>query len=344
MTDTVSGESIWSKIVPGVSLMILAPIVAEILPGATRFSAIFVLPIEICVWGGGALLIRYAVRRRRLGWRKMLRLALALAVAEECIIQQTSLAPLVIQLKGQVYARAYGVNYVYLLWSLVYESVFVVFVPIYLAELIFERSRNRLWVGKAGLYMVTILFALGSFLAWYTWTHIARPKVFHVPVYNPPPTALVFAAGVITLLVFSANGPIRGWFLIPVRPLRPPAHWVIGTAACLWATLWYVLDLLAFGIAPQLSPAIAVAGGLALTVAVLFFLPRWAAHAQWDDSYQFATIFGTILGSMLLSFVGFIGSLSMDFYFKLVADAIALLLLIVLGLRIRRRRAHLQPA
>ena len=88
--------SIWSRAAPGLSLMILAPLLAEILPGATRFSAIFVLPIEICVWGGGALFIRYAVRRWRLGWRNMLLLALALAVAEECIIQQTSLAPLVI--------------------------------------------------------------------------------------------------------------------------------------------------------------------------------------------------------------------------------------------------------
>ncbi len=331
MTATRSGESIWSRIAPGVSLMVLAPIIAEILPGATRFSAIFVLPIEICVWGGGALLIRYTVRRWRLGWRNVLLLALALAVAEECVIQQTSLAPLVIQLKGQVYARAFGVNYVYLLWALVYESVFVVFVPIYLAELIFERSRSRLWVGKFGLLVVTILFVFGSILAWYAWTRIARPNVFHVPIYNPPPMVTAFAASVIAALVFSAIGPIRGWLSEPARPMKPPAHWVMGTAACLWATLWYVLVLLAFGIAPQFPAAIAVLGGLALTGAILFFLPRWAAHPHWDDSYQYAIIFGTILGSMLLSFIGFIGSLSMDLYFKLSADAIAMLLLIALA-------------
>src|SRR5947199_8556204 len=112
---------------PALVLMLLSPLLTEVLPGATRFSSIFVLPIEICVWGGGALLIRYAVRRWQLGWRNMLLLALALAVAEECLIQQTSLAPLVIQIKDQTYARAFGVNYVYLLWALVYESVFVVF-------------------------------------------------------------------------------------------------------------------------------------------------------------------------------------------------------------------------
>jgi len=96
-------------VTPALTLMILAPLLTEILPGATRFSSLFVLPIEICVWGGGAVLIRDAVRRWQLGWLNMLLLAIALAVAEECLIQQTSLAPLVIRLKGVTYARALGV-------------------------------------------------------------------------------------------------------------------------------------------------------------------------------------------------------------------------------------------
>src|SRR5476649_1982981 len=151
----------WKRCAPAFTLVLAAPLLAEILPGATRFSSIFVLPIEICVWGGGALLIRYAVRRWQLGWCNML--LLALAVAEECLIQQTSLAPLVIQLKGQVYARAFGVNYVYLLWALAYETVFVIFAPIYLAELIFQRRRDGLWLGRVGMVVVAIFFMLGSF-------------------------------------------------------------------------------------------------------------------------------------------------------------------------------------
>ena len=92
--------------------------VAEVLPGATRISSIFVLPIEIVIWGGGAVMIREVVRRRQLGWLNMLLLAVALAITEECLIQQTSLAPMVIKLKGEEYARAFGVNYLYFLWCL----------------------------------------------------------------------------------------------------------------------------------------------------------------------------------------------------------------------------------
>src|SRR5450755_1400176 len=150
---------------PAIILMIMAPLLAEVLPGATRFSSLFVFPIEMCVWGGGALMIRLAVRRWQLGWLNMLLLALALAIAEECLIQQTSLAPLVLQLKGEVYARALGVNYVYLLWALVYESVFVVFAPVYLAELIFQRRRDGLWLGKISRIVLAVVFTLGSFLA-----------------------------------------------------------------------------------------------------------------------------------------------------------------------------------
>ncbi len=34
------------SVVPSLTLMILAPLIAEVLPGSTRFSALFVLPIR----------------------------------------------------------------------------------------------------------------------------------------------------------------------------------------------------------------------------------------------------------------------------------------------------------
>jgi hypothetical protein len=41
---------------PACTLVILAPRIAEVLPGTTRISAIFVFPIEVAIWGGEALL------------------------------------------------------------------------------------------------------------------------------------------------------------------------------------------------------------------------------------------------------------------------------------------------
>jgi hypothetical protein len=62
----------------------------------------------------------------------MLLLALALSVAEEFVIQQTSIAPLPWLGAGRAYGRAGGVNWIYFLYMLGYESVWVVVIPVQL--------------------------------------------------------------------------------------------------------------------------------------------------------------------------------------------------------------------
>ncbi len=324
------------SILPAVTLMLIAPLLAEVLPGATRFSSLFVFPIEVCVWGGGALLIRYAVRRRQLGWINMLFLALTLALAEECLIQQSSLAPLVIKLKGVEYARALGVNYVYLLWALAYETIFVVFMPVYLVELIFPEKRNGLWINKGGLIAVIIFFIIGSGLAWFTWTQIARVKVFHVAAYNPPILTVLIAIIVIGALIYSALGKYKYMLLLKSSALIPPGKWIIGLAGALWAVLWYGLVVLAFGIAPLFPPAIAVSAGILLILGILLLLPRLASNSAWNSNCQYALIFGTMVGSMLIGFIGFWGTMNMDLYFKIFINIVAAILMIILGFKISK--------
>ena len=323
----------WRRGIPALTLVLMAPLTAEVLPGATRFSSLFVLPVEMCVWGGGALMIRYVARRWHLGWANIVLLALALAIGEECLIQQTSLAPMILQLKGVTYARALGVNYVYLLWALVYELLFVVILPIHLVELIFPARREELWVGKAGLVATAVCFFLGSFMAWYSWNRIARPRVFHVPVYDPPLGAILIAAAAIGVLIFLALGPYRHALSGESTPLSPPPPFLLGTAGALWAVLWYGLVLLGFGIAPTFPPAVATGAGVLLAAAILCLLPRWAADSRWRRGHEFGVIFGTMLGSMMAGFIGFIGSAPVDLYFKILVNLLAVGLLIALGLR-----------
>ena len=139
-----------------VALLLLAPIVSELLFGTTRITTIFVLLPQIGTWGCAALLIRDLARRQRLSGMAILLLGMALAVAEECIIQQTSLSPLVGTSADHVYGRTIGVNWVYFLWALVYESVWAVVIPIQLAELIFPDRRHEPWLGNRGLIVSTL--------------------------------------------------------------------------------------------------------------------------------------------------------------------------------------------
>jgi hypothetical protein len=320
---------------PALTLMFLSPMIAELLPGATRFSSIFVLPIEILVWGGGALMIRYATRKWKLGWTGMLFLAIALSVAEEFLIQQTSVAPLIIQIKGVIYARAFGINYVYLAWALIYEPVMVVLVPVCLTELLFPGRRKDAWLGKAGLVSVMVLFLIGCFFAWFTWTRIARPKVFHQPEFTPPLTLVLAAIAVVIILIIlafrrsvaAASKRQRNFHLL--SPLA------LGISGGLWSVILYAIVLLAFGIMPSVPPIIALLTALLLAIVPLNIIPSWVSGPYWNDHHSFGLISGIITGSMIAGFAGFIGSLTTDLIFKAAINVLAIAGLILLGLKIR---------
>jgi len=322
---------------PAITLMLMAPLLTEVLPGATRFSSIFVLPIEMTIWGGGALLIRYTLRRWQLGWLSMLLMAVGLAIAEEWLIQQTSLAPMVIHLKGLVYARAFGINYVYFLWALIYEPVFVVFLSVYLVELIYPSRKNDPWISRGGMFVVIPLFLLGSVFAWFTWTQIARVKVFHQPAFHPPMIQVIIAVIVIAVLTYIALGVLRAKQVSPIS-LKPLSPVVLGICGAVWATLLFGIVLLGFGISPQFPPVVAIAGGvLILALLPVVLLPKFVAHNSWGIWHKFALISGTIIGSMAAGQIGFIGTTGTDLYFKLITNLIAVILLIVLGFNIKNR-------
>lgn len=322
---------------PAITLMIFAPIIAELLPGSTRFSSIIVFPIEVLVWGGGALLIRYAVRKWQLGWINMLFLGLALSIAEEFLIQQTSLAPMVVKIKGIEYARSFGINYVYLLWALIYETVFVVFIPISLTEIIFKTRSKELWIKKRGIYITIILFLLGSIMAWYSWTQIARPAVFHVQSYNPPFSLVIIAVTLISCLIFTAIGPFRNKLVFPSSSLNLPKGWIIIIAGGFWAVILYGIVLMAFGILPSFPPVLAIGIGIILAATALYFMPGWIVNEMWTSKHTFSVILGVMIGSMLAGYIGFIGAAHADLYFKIFINLVALILMFLLGSRVKRQ-------
>ena len=184
---------------PVLTLILLAPVIAEILLGSTRLSILFVLVPQILLWGLGALMIREAFRRASLDTRGLLLMGVALGLSEEFIIQQTSLAPLPWLGPGHDYGRAFGVDWVWLLAMLGWEAVWVTVIPIHLTEIIWHDRRRQPWLRTRGWIISMALFLAGSIIAWYGWTQQARPRLHAVP-YHPPV--------ILILLGFAAIGAL----------------------------------------------------------------------------------------------------------------------------------------
>jgi hypothetical protein len=332
-------RSFLSRIAPALLVMVLAPCFTELLLGGTRLSAIIGFPpilfMETIVWGGGALMLRALARKLGLGWGSLLLFGLIIAVAEEFVIQQTSFAPLVIKLKGVEWARAGGINYVYALWALAYEAVWVVLMPTLVAEMVFSDRKTETWLSKTGFAIVGILFPIGSVMAWFGWTHIARVQTFHLAIYNPSPAELIGALAVIAaLFVWAIKFPPRF-----AATATPPSPILLGLGGAIWSTLWFGMVVLAFGLHPEVSAPAVFAAGLALMAAILLTLPRWGANPGWTGRHSFGLFFGTLTGAMLATSVGFQGAAMEDIVFKAVTNLIALVLMILLGRKVSQASA-----
>ncbi len=185
--------------------------------------------------------------------------------------------------------------------------------------------------------MVTaILFLIGCGFAWFTWTQIARVKVFHQPPYSPPVVALAGACVAIVALIAVAFrlGPGRS----PSRSFAPPRPSLLFIASLVWAIVLYALVVIAFGIAPDLSPIYPLTVSAAL-VLVALAVPHWSGHPNWKGIHAWSVAAGAVTGTMLASFVGFIQSIDVDFWFKIAMNLAALIGLIALGLRVSAYRS-----
>jgi hypothetical protein len=214
----------------------------------------------------------------------------------------------------------------------------VVFIPIVLTELIFRSRREDPWLTKGTAWMVAIIFVVACLPAWYSWTQIARPQVFHVPVYNPPLAHVLIASLTMVALILAALGPGRRALTSVAVPLPPPNPWLLGIGSGIAAAVWYGIVLLAFGMRPRFPPAVAVVVGLAIASLAIYLLPKFAAHPAWMDTHRVGIALGAVISTMAVNFAGFIyGTSKLDLYGKIILDVIATILLIWLAVRVRNR-------
>jgi hypothetical protein len=288
------------------------------------------------VWGCGALIIRELVRRWGGGGTSLLLGGLGLAMAQEFIIQQTSLAPMP-WITGPIYGREFGVNWPFFLFLLGFEAVWVVMVPVQLTELLFPRHRGRPWLRRRGLIISCVIFLVGSFLAWFLWTRIALPNKFHVPPYHPAPYLLAIGA-IVSLSLFVAAYALRNSGRKPL-PRKAPPVWMAGIAALLLSLGWYYLISIVF--APTLRPKftfwIPMAGGVVWGALAFFVIRKWSQMRGWSCLHRWAALFAATVVCMLMGFGGSDSWPRMDFIAKIVMNLAMAIWLLWLGVAIKDR-------
>ena len=320
------------------TLLILAPFIAEVLSGSTRLSFLFVLVPEVMVWGCGALLCRELVRRWRAGATSLLMLGLALSIAEEFIIQQTSIAPLPFPGINADFGRYYGVNWLYLLFMLGFESVWVVLVPVQVTVLFFPDRRELPWLRKRGIIATCIAFLVGCRVAWYGWTQKARPRL-HAAPYHPPMLAIVLGVALIALLIASA-WLLRGYgHSGQVASRQPASPWLLGLMALILSTPWFWLIGLLFVPHQGLAVWIPISAGVIWSLLSFALVRYWSAACGWRNIHRWAISFGAVLGSMALGDASAAGWTHLDLIAKFVFQLLAVVGFVLLARKVWQRDA-----
>lgn len=327
---------------PAFTLIFLAPFIAEVLSGATRVSFLYAFIPEMMMWGCGALLIREVVKLWGGGWTSVLFLGLSLSVFEECVVQQTSLAPLPWPAISADYGRASGVNWIYFLYMLGYESVWVVVVPIQITELIFPEWRHVMWLRTGGMITSAVVFLLGARVAWFAWIKRARPMVFHAPDYYVPWSTIALFVATIALLILVAYW-MRFIELGDSTTRTAPPPWSMVIAAMIFGFPWYWLLMMIFGERSSQPYWFPMALGVMWGGFAYFFIRDWSVGRGWNDKHRLGLTFGAVLVCMIAGFAGSSTWPRIDLIGKCVFDVMAVLGFALLARWIWQRPGRAEP-
>jgi hypothetical protein len=151
------------RIVPAILLFFLSPLVAEFLLGDLNLKQLPALVALAPFYGGGAILVRETLRRTGRSWPSFLLLALAYALVEEGIADQSLFNPdyLHLRLLDYGWVPALGTSLAWTVYVLGIHVIWSLAVPIGLTESFFASRRTEPWLGRIGLGVAACLYAAG---------------------------------------------------------------------------------------------------------------------------------------------------------------------------------------
>ncbi|MEW9555313.1 hypothetical protein [Nonomuraea sp. NPDC050783] len=271
----------FTRILPALGLLILAPLVGEYLLGNVAIDALPMIIGLIPLYGGGALLIREVARRWRLGWPGIILLGLAYAVIEEGLLTRSLFDPDYVGLRLLDYGfiPALGIGAYWTVFVLAIHGVWSIAVPISMVEAGSRRSDTP-WLGKVGLTASAVLFLLGG----------AAPIALAGPAIYPLSAAqIIWTLIAAVALIIAAFLSVRFRRLrLPATPASPWAVFAITIAAGLAFWLPTLLAMAGIELESIVPAWVTVGFYLALYATMALLILRWSRRMGWGPWHRFA--------------------------------------------------------
>ncbi|GAB2912049.1 hypothetical protein GCM10027047_07790 [Rhodococcus aerolatus] len=288
------------------SLVVLAPLVAELSWGSTRLSQLAGLLLYWPAYGAGALLVREVVRRRGGGLPAVLVLGVAYGVLEEGLALQSLTSPTLFRSITDLVPRVEGVNVGYALMVLTYHAVISIAAPIALAELVHPRVRRTPWLGARATVATAVVAALG--LAVLRLVPITADPGYTMPWADDVVLAvLVLATVAAALLVLPrVHRPVARSSVAP----PPPAVLAVasGVASLLFLGLLMPLPGARHaGWAPTAGGAwVAVAAATAAAVGSVVLARRWLGSGAWSPRHTVGALTGMLVAHTVIGLLSLV--------------------------------------
>lgn len=275
---------------PAPVILLLAPFVAEYLLGDLGVGQLWLFPLMLPIYGGGALLVREAARRMRRGWPTMIMLGLSYGIVEEALATQSLFNPhyLGLRLIDFGYLPALGIAGPWTTYVLTIHAVWSIAVPIALTEALFAGRRGEPWLGRAGTAAAGVLYAAGvAIVALGTF------KQEHFMASGTQLAAGALGAAAVAAAAFLLFRPANTIRAAPAGALaggtRPA--WLAGLTAFAGGSLFMLMTRLE----SVLPPAALVAAQCAVAGISLATLARLARARGWTDRCADAAGAGALL-------------------------------------------------
>ncbi|MFQ6074421.1 MAG: hypothetical protein ACE5KC_04290 [Candidatus Bathyarchaeia archaeon] len=270
-----------TKIPPALTLLLLAPTIAELLSGSAPPSEFFnpmVFLLLASLYGSGAIVARELKIRWRKSYGSLLLFGAAYGILEEGLAVKSFFDPNWPDLGVLgVFGRWADVNWVWAEMLTIYHAVFSITIPVILAELAYPERRETSWVSDRVLKVLIV--ALGAVTVFV---------FFVLTPYVPPWPQFLFTIFLMITLIFYAYKLPSNWGHEGSKKLPRPMF--------LWATVFLgtLAFFIIFWIGPHLtSPLIVMMLGVLLVVGMARFVKRF----NWNppsDLHQLALVSGAL--------------------------------------------------